>query len=74
MGGALGLAVLVAVAVIRTTGLSAGGVPQRVAQTAGYGAALRVGAVLMLAAAVMTALVMQPRVGIQSEPGEGTMA
>lgn len=73
-GGALGLAVLVAVAVIYADGQIAAGVSRRAAETAGYGTALRAGAVLMLVAAAVTAFAMQSRVGVRAEPNERSVA
>ncbi len=67
LGVALGLAVLTSVATATTQGLLGhrGGPPDptaiQVALTSGYAAALRVGALLSLAAAALTILVLPPR-------------
>ena len=53
VGSALGLAVLSAVAITRTSHLIAAGAPHLVAADAGYHQALLVGAILMAAAAVL---------------------
>ena len=60
MGGALGLAVLAAVAGSRTDNLLAAGDSELVALTAGYHAAFLVGAGFAVAAAALGALLLHP--------------
>ncbi|RJL27227.1 MFS transporter [Bailinhaonella thermotolerans] len=64
-GGALGLAVLVTVAVRH-----AGGADDPAALTAGYAVALRAGAGAMLAAALLAAVLLRPYGGME-RPGRG---
>jgi EmrB/QacA subfamily drug resistance transporter len=59
VGGALGLAVLVTVAVRGATSGRADGVADRVATTAGYAGALRIGAVLLVIGGLLIALFLE---------------
>ena len=60
MGGALGLAVLAAIATSRTDNLLASGDSQAEALTGGYHAAFMVGALFAAAAGVLAATLLRP--------------
>jgi EmrB/QacA subfamily drug resistance transporter len=70
MGGALGLAVLAAVATSRTDSLLAGGDGNAPALTGGYHYAFVVGAVFAAAAAVIGALLLRPSMQAAAHAGE----
>jgi MFS family permease len=61
MGGALGLAVLVAVSSWRTTALAAAGVDQVAALNGGFQLAFGIGAAFALVAAVVGGALLRPR-------------
>jgi MFS family permease len=60
VGGAFGLAVLATLATTRTDGLLAGGASTASALTGGYHLAFGIGAGLLIAAAVLSAIVLRP--------------
>jgi len=60
MGGALGLAVLAAIATSRTDNLLASGISQAEALTGGYHAAFMVGALFAAVAGVLAAALLRP--------------
>jgi EmrB/QacA subfamily drug resistance transporter len=76
IGSALGLAILSAVAITRTSHLTAAHVPQLVAADAGYHQALLVGSILMAGAAVIALRIgntrqAAPLVMVSTEPAAG---
>jgi EmrB/QacA subfamily drug resistance transporter len=68
LGGAMGIAVLVTVALQHTRAAQAAGSAALVATTAGYALALRVAAGVLIAGAVLVALAMQSGVGTRPAP------
>ena len=66
IGGSLGLAVLVTVALRRTTSLLAGGVVPPVAATAGYALAFRGAALAMFGAAIVAFLLVPGRPNVEA--------
>ena len=71
MGGALGLAVLVAVSSWRTTSLAAAGIDQVAALNEGFQLAFGIGAAFALVAAVVGCALLRPQpVGGHSPEGE----
>ena len=69
VGGALGLAILAAVAAGRTAGLRADGVGAAAATVAGFHLAWGVAALLVLAAFGVAAVVLRPRARRVAAPG-----
>ena len=61
IGGAIGIAVMITVATTRTGDVAATGAPPAVALTEGFGAAFRVEALVMLAAAALAVVILRDR-------------
>ena len=72
MGGALGLAVLASIAAARTDSLAASGDSTLVALNGGYHAAFLVGAVFVVASALVGGLLLRADVSAGAHEGEMT--